>query len=150
MAKTSPPPAVASEVIASSATCRVCGEVLDIGATGCRACGEGIEDPPDVLDAELINAALDELGEWSQIKHEILDKYAHAYTRIVTKQPLIQRVLYIDAFAGSGYGIDRDTGEHLQARHFGDGECTELQRAPRVAPVLVGALSDHRHYAEGA
>src|SRR5262249_30313657 len=57
---------------------------------------------------------IDQLGEWSQIKHEILDKYAHAYTTIVTQQPAIKTVLYIDAYAGSGFGVDRETGEKLR------------------------------------
>ena len=57
---------------------------------------------------------IDQLGDWSQIKHEILDKYAHAYTTIVTQQPIIKRVLYLDAYAGSGFGVDRDTGEQLR------------------------------------
>jgi three-Cys-motif partner protein len=57
---------------------------------------------------------LDQLGDWSQIKHEILDKYGRAYTTIVTQQPIIKKVLYLDAYAGSGFGVDRETGAQLQ------------------------------------
>ena len=57
---------------------------------------------------------IDQLGDWSQIKHEILDKYAYAYTTIVTRQAAIKRVLYLDAYAGSGFGIDRETGAQLR------------------------------------
>lgn len=70
--------------------------------------------PFEQNDDFLIADALDQLGEWSQIKHEILAKYAHAYTTIVKKQPMIRSVLYIDAFAGCGFGADRDTGEQLK------------------------------------
>ena len=100
--------AINPEVL-SSTTCPACGEVFDVGAVGCRMCGEGIELPAQEVPDEL----LDELGEWSHIKHEILDNYAQAYTTIVTKQPLIRKVLYIDAYAGCGYALDRDTGEYL-------------------------------------
>jgi three-Cys-motif partner protein len=68
---------------------------------------------------------LDELGDWSQIKHEILGKYAHAYTTIVKRQPFLKKVLYIDAFAGTGYGIDRGSGELLRGSAL---------RAIRVTP----------------
>src|SRR5262245_23614135 len=57
---------------------------------------------------------IDLLGDWSQIKHEILGKYARAYTTIVTQQTLIKKVLYLDAYAGSGFGVDRETGEQLR------------------------------------
>jgi three-Cys-motif partner protein len=68
-----------------------------------------------LVDDELVlDEAFDRLGVWSQIKHEILGEYAHAYTTIVKKQRFIDKVLYIDAFAGTGYGVDRDTGEQLR------------------------------------
>ena len=57
---------------------------------------------------------VDRLGDWSQIKHEILEKYAHAYTAILTQQSAVKKVLYIDAYAGTGFGIDRETGETLR------------------------------------
>jgi three-Cys-motif partner protein len=61
-----------------------------------------------------MTSIVDELGDWSQIKHEILDKYAHAYTTIVTKQPSIRKVLYFDAYAGSGYAVDRVSQQQLK------------------------------------
>lgn len=60
------------------------------------------------------NELFDQLGDWSQIKHEILEKYAHAYTTVIARQPAVRRTLYIDAFAGIGYAIDRDTGHQLE------------------------------------
>lgn len=95
---------------ATDSRCPACGELLDVGAVGCRFCGEGLPEPDEgVFASELF----DELGEWSQIKHEILEKYAHAYTTIIKRQPSIRKVLYIDAFAGTGYGVSKDTGEQL-------------------------------------
>ena len=39
-----------------------------------------------------------EIGPWTEIKHEIISKYAKAYTTILTKNRL--SCVYIDAFAG--------------------------------------------------
>ena len=36
---------------------------------------------------------LDQLGEWSQIKHDIIEKYARAYTTIITRQPFIRNTV---------------------------------------------------------
>jgi three-Cys-motif partner protein len=47
----------------------------------------------------------DEIGYWSEIKLEILKKYAPAYTTILSKQTAIKGFYYIDAFAG--YGIHK-------------------------------------------
>ena len=51
------------------------------------------------------------LGEWSHIKHEIVSKYAPAYTTILKSKPFIRRFVYADGFAGSGVAIDRETDE---------------------------------------
>jgi three-Cys-motif partner protein len=106
-------------------TCPACGELLDVGADTCRYCGEPLASPPVSPGEELAPkepgrgegidpALLDQLGEWSLIKHEILEKYAHAYTTIVTQQPFIKKAVYADAYAGSGFAEDRDTGEQLR------------------------------------
>jgi three-Cys-motif partner protein len=44
----------------------------------------------------------DVIGEWTEVKLEILRKYAHVYTQIMSNQASIHRYLYIDAFASSG------------------------------------------------
>lgn len=44
-------------------------------------------------------------------KHEILDKYAHAYMRVLHAQSFVSRVVYVDAFAGAGVAEDRESGE---------------------------------------
>lgn len=52
---------------------------------------------------------LDEIGAWSEIKLEIIRKYAAAYSTILTRQPGLRHV-YVDAFAGPGVHVSRDTG----------------------------------------
>jgi three-Cys-motif partner protein len=52
---------------------------------------------------------LDEIGNWSELKLEILAKYASAYTRILRSNGL--HPVYIDGFAGAGEHISRRTGE---------------------------------------
>jgi three-Cys-motif partner protein len=54
----------------------------------------------------------DEIGYWSEIKLDIINQYAQAYSQILSNQknPKFHHV-YIDAFAGSGKHISRKTGE---------------------------------------
>ncbi len=51
----------------------------------------------------------DEIGYWSELKLEIIDKYASAYSRAFSRFDYLHYV-YIDAFAGSGKHISRTTG----------------------------------------
>ncbi len=53
----------------------------------------------------------DEIGEWSEIKLEIIKKYAGAYTTILSKKEWCKGYAYIDAFAGAGQHIRKATGE---------------------------------------
>jgi len=55
----------------------------------------------------------DEIGYWSEIKLDIIREYVQAYSRILSKQPGIQKYLYIDAFAGAGVHISKQTGEYI-------------------------------------
>ena len=52
---------------------------------------------------------LDEVGFWSEIKHEIIQEYATAYTIILKRHPRLWYG-YIDAFAGPGESISEATG----------------------------------------
>lgn len=52
---------------------------------------------------------LDEVGKWSELKLEILAKYAKAYTTILRGNRL--HPIYIDGFAGAGQHISRETKE---------------------------------------
>lgn len=54
----------------------------------------------------------DEIGYWSELKLDIVKRYALAYSAILSKQPRLHHV-YIDAFAGSGTSISRNTGQYI-------------------------------------
>ena len=56
---------------------------------------------------------LDEIGIWSEIKLDIIKKYASAFTTIMRKQDWCKGYAYIDAFAGAGIHISRRTGEFI-------------------------------------
>jgi three-Cys-motif partner protein len=50
--------------------------------------------------------AFDEIGYWSELKLEIVKKYASAYSSIITAQGRFHH-LYVDGFAGAGVHISR-------------------------------------------
>lgn len=54
-----------------------------------------------------------EIGYWSEVKLEIVKKYASAYSTILANQQHIKKYLYIDAFAGAGTHISKRTGEFV-------------------------------------
>jgi three-Cys-motif partner protein len=54
---------------------------------------------------------IDTIGIWSEIKLEIIKKYASAYTSIMKNQAWCKGYVYIDAFAGAGTHISKRTGE---------------------------------------
>ena len=55
---------------------------------------------------------IDEIGPWSEVKLDILKRYAVEYSKILSNQknPSFFHV-YLDAFAGAGYHLSRTTGE---------------------------------------
>ncbi|MEK6374298.1 MAG: three-Cys-motif partner protein TcmP [Acidobacteriota bacterium] len=55
----------------------------------------------------------DEIGFWSEIKLDILRRYWPEYTRIVKKQSIGFRTLYVDAFAGSGKHVSKERGDFV-------------------------------------
>jgi three-Cys-motif partner protein len=55
----------------------------------------------------------DEISYWSEVKLDIIKKYAAAYSTVMARQAAIQRYAYIDAFAGAGKHISRKTGEFI-------------------------------------
>jgi three-Cys-motif partner protein len=67
-----------------------------------------VTPPPDDSD----DFVGDEIGDWSEIKLEIIKKYATAYSQILSNQedPPFHHV-YIDGFAGAGRHRSRTTGE---------------------------------------
>jgi len=56
---------------------------------------------------------LDEIGYWSEIKLDIVKKYAKEYSKIINADPRIQQHLYIDGFAGAGVHISKQTKEYI-------------------------------------
>jgi three-Cys-motif partner protein len=54
---------------------------------------------------------LEEVGDWSELKLEILKKYAGAYTKILRANKL--HPIYIDGFAGAGEHISKRTQESI-------------------------------------
>ncbi len=51
-----------------------------------------------------------DIGYWSEIKLDIIKKYAHAYSTILTQQRGLKPI-YIDAFAGTGIHRKKGSGE---------------------------------------
>jgi len=56
---------------------------------------------------------LDEIGYWSEVKLDIIQKYAAAYSIIMNKQSYIKEYHYIDGFAGAGVHISKNTKEFI-------------------------------------
>jgi len=50
----------------------------------------------------------DEIGYWSEVKLDIVKKYAAAYSKILDSQGKFTHV-YIDAFSGAGVHISKTT-----------------------------------------
>jgi three-Cys-motif partner protein len=55
---------------------------------------------------------LDEIGNWSEIKLEIIRKYAKAYSTILTSKGFFHS--YIDGFSGAGVHVSKTTGTLVQ------------------------------------
>jgi three-Cys-motif partner protein len=72
----------------------------------------------------------DEIGDWSELKLEIVEKYGAAYTTAFANAPL--RKFYVDAFSGAGVHVSKTT------RAMVDGSPV---RALRVTPPF-----DHFHF----
>lgn len=67
--------------------------------------------------------AFDEIGIWSELKLEIVEKYGAAYTGILAKQRL--KKYYIDAFSGAGVHLSKASGKTIEG---------SPARALKVAP----------------
>ena len=55
----------------------------------------------------------DEIGYWSEIKLEIIQKYASAYSVILNKKSFIKDYYYVDGFAGAGVHISKVSKEYI-------------------------------------
>ncbi|MEW6338259.1 MAG: three-Cys-motif partner protein TcmP [Acidobacteriota bacterium] len=56
---------------------------------------------------------LDEIGNWSEVKLEIVKKYAQAYSTILSKKAHLRHA-YIDGFSGPGVHLKKLTGEMVK------------------------------------
>jgi three-Cys-motif partner protein len=54
----------------------------------------------------------DEVGIWSELKLEIVEKYGSAYTAAFANQPSLRK-FYIDAFSGAGVHISKRSGGQI-------------------------------------
>lgn len=69
----------------------------------------------------------DEIGPWSEIKLEIIEKYGSAYTKAFGQHRL--KKYYIDGFSGSGLHLSKGTKQPIEG---------SPSRALRVAPPFDG------------
>ena len=95
---------------------------------------------------------LDEIGYWSEVKLEIVRKYAAAYSRILSRQASIKAHVHIDAFAGAGSHISKASkevvaGSPVNALHI-DPPFSELHfidlKGGRAAELRRQAAGDAR------
>lgn len=57
---------------------------------------------------------LDEINYWSEVKLDIVREYAQAYSTILSAQKAPELYhIYIDAFAGAGVHVSKQTGEFI-------------------------------------
>ncbi|MFH1893002.1 MAG: three-Cys-motif partner protein TcmP [Candidatus Zixiibacteriota bacterium] len=64
--------------------------------------------------ADILEYTVDDIGYWTELKLEMIGKYAAAYSKILSSRnnPSFYHV-YIDAFAGAGVNISRDSGDYV-------------------------------------
>jgi three-Cys-motif partner protein len=55
----------------------------------------------------------DEIGAWSELKLEIVQKYGAAYTKAFAGHKRLKKY-YIDAFSGAGVHVSKRTGEQVE------------------------------------
>jgi three-Cys-motif partner protein len=54
----------------------------------------------------------DQVGIWSELKLEIVEKYGSAYTGAFANQPRLKK-FYVDAFSGAGVHISKRSGGQI-------------------------------------
>jgi hypothetical protein len=55
----------------------------------------------------------DEIGYWSELKLEIIEKYRAAYTTTFVNFPYLKKY-YIDGFSGAGIHLSKTTGAPIE------------------------------------
>jgi three-Cys-motif partner protein len=84
-----------------------------------------------------MESSLDIVGQWTEVKLEILKKYASAYSRIMTTQKLHH--FYIDGFAGAGQHISKTRGQIITGSPL-----RALEIAPPFEHYYLVDLSEDR------
>lgn len=56
----------------------------------------------------------DEIGRWSELKLEIVEKYGAAYTTAFAEKGRRLEKYYIDAFSGAGMHLSKETGQQIE------------------------------------
>lgn len=101
----------------------------------------------------MADGELDEVGYWTELKLDILEKYARAYTKIMSNQKAIRSYAYIDGFAGPGLNISATTGQQIAGSpsialgiqppfsryHFIDMDGNRVDQLRRLAGKRLGA-----------
>jgi three-Cys-motif partner protein len=72
-----------------------------------------------------VSFAPDEIGPWSEIKLEIIEKYGPAYTQAFAGKGRSLKKFYIDGFSGAGLHLSKATGARVEG---------SPARALKVAP----------------
>jgi len=72
---------------------------------------------------------LDEVGEWSVLKLDIVEKYGHAYTTAFNKRGANLKKFYIDGFSGAGVHLVKRTRTQIEG---------SPPRALRITPPFDG------------
>lgn len=62
------------------------------------------------MDSSIDGVKIDQVGHWSEIKLAIIKRYSKAYGTILANQSYIRQE-YVDAFAGAGMHVSKETGE---------------------------------------
>jgi three-Cys-motif partner protein len=75
------------------------------------------------------NFRFDEIGYWSELKLEIVEKYGAAYTNAFNKLGRKLKKYYIDGFSGAGMHVSKRTGEQVEG---------SPARALKVVPPFDG------------
>ncbi len=73
----------------------------------------------------------DEIGPWSEIKLEIIEKYGPAYTQAFSSKGRNLRKFYIDGFSGAGLHVSKATKKKIEG---------SPARALKVAPPFDGCF----------
>lgn len=84
-------------------------------------------------------AALRPWSFWSRAKLSILEDYLAGF---LTACKVAPQVVYLDAFAGQGHGVDEATGEVFKGHH--ESHWTPQARAMAASSATCGSSSGRR------